>query len=210
MNTQFEDRWFLRVFDSGGSSVTPEPDDRTPMNFMFTPMPRGEYMLTAGQHGDNLFRGHRGGADHGALSSTQSSYTPVTVEGLGDMRFLRWTTEGYDGEITTVTKEIPLALNDCVRFIPVFGNVVFKMDHFDMSGMKDASGLETMAYFTYGNSYPDPDELKYYVFDGWMVDSMRYATENRIETHINHTAVSPWRPTVLHMLMYTWGRWRNR
>ncbi len=40
------------------------------------------------------------------------------------------------------------------------------MDHSDMSGMEDVSRLETMTYFTYGDSYPNLDDLEYYTFDG--------------------------------------------
>ncbi len=58
-----------------------------------------------------------------------------------------------------------MALNGYVRLVPVFGNVELKMDHSGVSNIEYASGLETMIYSTYRNSYQNLDDPEYYVFN---------------------------------------------
>ncbi len=74
VNIQSEGWWFFRVFDSDSKSVTLEPDDRTPVNFVFIPVFGRKYTLTVGDAVITYPKDIRVEQTTVTLSPTQSSY----------------------------------------------------------------------------------------------------------------------------------------
>lgn len=141
------------------------------------------------------------GLDDVELSSGDFPYT-LPRPALGDLTLISWTIDGLGTGITSVTLADAREMGGLFVATPVYGTATLTMDHSAVSGLTDASDLQTSMDFTYGDRYPELPDLDGYRHTGWMVDGVLYRTGALIESYADHTASSVWEPTKLFTVRY--------
>ena len=122
---------------------------------------------------------------------------------LGELEFINWRIEGLDGEYDRIDLDTLIMTGGSVVLVPVFGDAYLHLDHSSVSDYSDTSSLEDTVLFTYGDVYPDVEDVYGYTFTGWRVDDVTYSAGDPIVTYREHTAFSIWTPSLYHKLTYS-------